>query len=247
MVKPVKKAAKTRRKTWFKIVAPKIFYNAELGESSVFDARELLGRKVSVNLMNLLRDPKRQNINVQFEINGIGKDKLTTEVVGFEIVPSAIKRVVRRAKVKIEDSKSYKTKEGNSIIIKTILIARAKIASSIRTSLRNSLDNYYKNYFLKQPYDAFLNELISKRLQKSIARDLSKIYPVVVVEIKKMKYFKQGAKSEEEVKIEKPAVEKPKKEAKPKKEEAPKKEEPKKEEKAKEEKKAEETPEKPKE
>jgi len=62
MAKPGRKG----KKKWVKIVAPQEFNNKELGESYVYDEKSLIGKKLQVNLMNVIGNPRKQNANLIF-------------------------------------------------------------------------------------------------------------------------------------------------------------------------------------
>ena len=53
MAKVRKKVLKTKKKFWFKIVAPKIFGERIIGESYVTESSLIKGKYVSVNLREL--------------------------------------------------------------------------------------------------------------------------------------------------------------------------------------------------
>jgi len=92
------------KKKWVQILAPKSFSHQLIGETYVYDSREALGRTVAVNLMALTKNPRRQGINVSFLITGQHEDKLTTDIIGFRIMPPVVKRMVRRGKDKMRVS-----------------------------------------------------------------------------------------------------------------------------------------------
>ena len=56
----------------------------------------MVGKSITQSLMNLTRDVKRQNININFKVVGVQNGKGVTYVIGYYMAQSAIKRLIRR-------------------------------------------------------------------------------------------------------------------------------------------------------
>ena len=101
--KRIKKASKIKKK-WHSIVAPKSFREQKIGETLIAEPEKAIGKTVPVNLLDLTGDMRKQNIIVKFIVTSVSGNKAQTEVTGFEMMPSFIKRMVRKGKKKIDDS-----------------------------------------------------------------------------------------------------------------------------------------------
>ena len=68
MAKAKKKVSKikVKKKIWYKVIAPKIFAQKEIGESYLSDPAKAVGRKLSVNLKELTGNIKSQNVYIGF-------------------------------------------------------------------------------------------------------------------------------------------------------------------------------------
>src|SRR3989339_814793 len=64
--KVTKAASKVKRKKWINVIAPKLFNNEIMGEIPVTEPKSLVGRCISVSLMGLIGDMKKQGTNVKF-------------------------------------------------------------------------------------------------------------------------------------------------------------------------------------
>src|SRR5262245_19272457 len=95
---------KVRKKKWVQIVAPKLFREVVIGEVPLYEAEQLKGRRMTVNMMTLTNNPKNQSISVKIIVSEIKEGKGHTELTGFETMPGSLKRIVRRGRTKIEDS-----------------------------------------------------------------------------------------------------------------------------------------------
>jgi ribosomal protein S3AE len=185
MAKAKKKAVKGAvKKKWVKIVAPKIFNSEFLGETYVYDTREAIGKPMKLNLMTLTKNPKKQGINVGFVVNGQHEDRLTTEITSFRMMPSVVRRMVRRGKEKIEDSFICTTMDKRKIRIKPFVVTRNKAKGSVTTSLRKMMKQFVVNSAAKSNYDSFVKAIVDSKLQREMNETLSKTFPLSRCEIR---------------------------------------------------------------
>ena len=215
------KAMQKAKKKWVKIVAPKIFNSEFLGETNVYDAREGIGKPLTVNLMTLTKNPKKQGINVGFVVNGQHENRLTTEITRFRMMPSVVRRMVRRGKEKIEDSFICTTMDKRKIRIKPFVVTRNKSKGSVTTALRKGMKQFVVNTAAKTNYEAFVKAIVDSKLQREMNEALSKTFPLSRCEIRWLILLsKEGAPKQEEKKEEaEPKQEEKKEEAAPKQEE----------------------------
>jgi len=210
--------AKIMKKEWYPILAPKIFQNTVLGETPVFEPGQMLGKGLTINLTNLTHDVKRQNININFEIVNVENGKGFTEVVGYNMVQSTIRRLVRKNIEKIDMSFSCKTSDNKNLRIKPLMITRSATTGSVAAKIRRNAQNFIVDYIGKISYDNFVNDLVSHKMQSYLRKDLSKIYPLRICEIRSMEIVdlekkkkaqseaKAGIKPESKPKMKKPEV-----------------------------------------
>ena len=56
------------KKKWYPIVAQGEFEKTKLGESFVHAAKDLMGKHLTLNLMALTNDPKKQGVSLTFKV-----------------------------------------------------------------------------------------------------------------------------------------------------------------------------------
>ena len=179
--------AKKKEKKWYEILASKQFNNITIGETVAYEDKNLIGRVVKANVGGLIRDPKLQNIRLSFKVNEIKENKAHTEIHGYSLVSSYIKRIVRAGRSKVDDSFLVKTKDDIKIRLKPLVLTRYKTQRSVLRALRKLVEKDFKEYIQKESYDKFVSDLVSKKLQRDLKRKLCKIYPVGMVEVRIMK------------------------------------------------------------
>lgn len=173
-----KASKKIKKKRWFLVLAPQIFGERVLGESYVMDPTSLVGKSLSVNLMNITGDPKKQNTNAKFEILKVADAKGITELQAFEAIPSSLRRIVRRDRDKITHSFLCITADKRIVRVKPLIITHSKTHNSAKSEIRKKA----KEMFIKEIYNLSLENMfksiITYDMQRRIKAVLSKIYPV---------------------------------------------------------------------
>jgi len=180
---------KWRKKKYFTVLAPKVFNERELGQSIAYDAAALEGRPVRTNLMMLTGNIKKQNIAITFRINKVQGDTAYTRVHQYHVMPSAIKRKVRRDRDRVDDSFQCVTRDNKVIRIKPLVVTRVKTSRSVKAAVRSAMLQYMIDYIRKMDYDTLIGELIIDKFQKNISRALVKIIPIKIVDIRIMKFI----------------------------------------------------------
>ncbi|HLC60077.1 MAG TPA: hypothetical protein VJJ52_01465 [Candidatus Nanoarchaeia archaeon] len=176
--------SKLKKKQWYNIFAPQQFENTLIGETLVADPRSMLGKTLSHNLMNLTSDPKRQNINIRFKVVEVDGDKGKTKIIGYEIIPSSVKRFVRRNSEKMDLSFACETADGVTLRVKPLVITKADVKGSIAAKMRNSIVQHLIKTIKKMNYNDVLNEVITHKMQASVKEVFNKMYPLKVCEIR---------------------------------------------------------------
>jgi small subunit ribosomal protein S3Ae len=190
MAKPATaKAVVIKKKRWVAIHAPKLFNEQVIGESFVGDPQELVGRNVTVSLMILTGDPQKQTTNVSFKITGAKENSVTTELIGYQIIPSAAKKLMRRSREKIEDSFIVETSDKKLIRVKPLIVTRGRTTGSVMASMQKLQRAYIAKMISKMDFENFVREVVQKKLQHGLAQLLRRLYPVGACEIRMLEFI----------------------------------------------------------
>ncbi len=173
-----------KKKLWFQIFAPDIFGKAAIGETLVEDSKHMLGKTIQLSLMNLTGDMKKQNVNITFAIDSIEEGKGQCKLIAYEIVPTSIKRLVRRGRMRIDTSFVCQTKDGLKVRVKPFLLTSHETNRSVLTGIRKYATAFIATYFSKYDYDAVLKDIISGKLQAGIKEAVHNVYPIKISEIR---------------------------------------------------------------
>lgn len=175
-----------KKKKWFNITSPKLFEDQVIGECYLETPEQGIGKKLVISLMTITGDPQKQNITLKFEIKKVNDSTLLADLIGYYIIPSAIRKMMRRSKSKIEDSFVLKTSDNVNVRIKTIFITKARSKGSVYAALQKAGREFFAKNVVKYSFEELINEVASKKIQIGVSSTLKKIHPLGVCEIKQL-------------------------------------------------------------
>ncbi len=183
MAKKFKKKVQVKKKRWIKIVSPD---GKDLGETYVEDAETIIGKRVKANLMTYSGSPRTRRYNVKFIVTSVDSDKANTKLYGYETQTTAIKSSVRKGCDRVDHRVVIKTKNNEKIIMKPLILTKSNVSAAIRTAIREVFDKFIVEKAKTCSADQLLSDVIAQKLQRDVKKDLSKVYPIKNINIKKM-------------------------------------------------------------
>ncbi|SRR3989344_7120353 len=180
--------AKVQNKVWCEVLASKHFNSVPMGETPCFEPAKLVGRALTVSYATITNDMKRQHIKLNFLIDNVADNKAMTNLIGYSMSPSYLKRLIKRSADKIDESFTVTTKDNVVLRIKPSIYLRNKTKTSVLKALRNMLKDDLKKIALENEYDNLVSSVLNYELQKSVKSDLKKVHPIASVEVR---FFKK--------------------------------------------------------
>ena len=184
MAKQSKAAVIVKKKVWLPIIVPALFNNQPIGEMYIDEEAQPVGRRVTVSCMTLLGDPQRQNVHISFTISKVENKQLLTQMHGYSIAATAVRKMMRRARDRIDDSFACKTQDGIAVRVKPVLITRAHSKGSVLASIRKQLRLSVVRGIAKLTFLDFMRDLVAHKFQREMQDSLRKIYPLQVCELR---------------------------------------------------------------
>ncbi len=203
-----RQALKAVKKKWFPVCASKEFDEKIIGESLVAGPSDLVGRIISVNLMTLTDDIKQQSVYLKFKVISADSEKATADLIAVELIPAAVRRLVRRGCNRIDVSYVCETADGRKARLKPFLVTKALGRGAVVAKLRKELMRYIASEVKKVSFEELVRMIISNRLQTSAKSSLKKIYPIRSCEIKWAGIVSKGKVAQQQAAKELPAEEK---------------------------------------
>jgi small subunit ribosomal protein S3Ae len=190
---------KIKKKHWAQILAPKSFDSIILGESFIGEKEELLNKSMTVNLMTLTDDPRKQGYNIRFDVKDVRDGKGHTQVIGMEMSPSAVKRLIRRGRDKIDDSIVVRIGGGRLIRAKPVLVTSTKASKAAQTEIRLIVRKRLRDLYAKMRFDDIVKDIIDMRTQRLLKDVTSKTHPIKSADVREIVILAQDRKMTEEM------------------------------------------------
>ncbi|MFA6530165.1 MAG: hypothetical protein WCT31_00400 [Candidatus Micrarchaeia archaeon] len=185
--KKTKVVDKWKAKTWYSVLAPALFENKEIAEIVASEDKKLVDRIVKVSMMEATGTGSQNAIftTLKFRITEVKGTNAHTRIIGYEIMPTYLKTLIRRNKSLIQSSVPVKTKEDGIVLVKVIAITASKVSQNTKKNLRNALVEEVKKSTDGMTYDQLMQEIIYGRLTSKLFGRLKAITPMKRVEVRK--------------------------------------------------------------
>ena len=183
---------KWKAKEWYKIHAPKMFNEAEIGDTPSADPEYVIGRTVEVTVQDLTGDFSKMHIKLKFKVNATEGTDAKTVFVGHDLTSDYVRRLTRRRKTKTDHVVDFYTKDGFKYRIKTMSIADRRIQSSQEEGMRAILTETLVNMGKEMTLSEIVKAIISGNLSRDLAKACHVIIPIKRIEVRKSEVLEFG-------------------------------------------------------
>ncbi len=214
---------KWKAKEWYKIHAPRMFNEVEIGDTPAIEVETLYGRTVDVTVQELTGDFSKQHIKMRFQITGVDGHDAKTSFIGHELTSDYVRRLTRRKKTKTDHVVDVETKDGYVLRIKTMSIADKRIQSSQEEGMRRCIADALNEMGKENDLSNMIKLIVSGDMGRNVAKACHVVIPIKRIEIRKSEVLSNGEGEPESIMD---IFAKPEVEETPAEEEAPAEEEP---------------------
>jgi small subunit ribosomal protein S3Ae len=177
---------KKKKKIWLNILAPSIFDNKKVGETLAEEPENVVGRVVEVYLFNLTLNPKHQEAKLILKIDEVRGEDALTKVVGYELINTYVKRLVKKRTDRVDISEIFITKDKEVLRIKPMVITASNTTYSVRKAIRYKMSEFLKEKISNSTYEGLLKELVSGKLEKDLFDYVKPVMPLKYAKIRKI-------------------------------------------------------------
>src|SRR3989344_5437234 len=167
---------KSIKKKFFNVVLPLTSAKVCIYGSS---AEEMEGKVVRIDMTRSLRG---KNLELRARVknnNGV----LEGTPISLEIMPSYIRRSIRKGTDYIEDSFETECKDAK-LRIKPFMIARKRVSRAVRNALRENARKHIESHSKARTAEEIFSEITSGKVQRDLSIKLKKVYPLAMCEIR---------------------------------------------------------------
>ena len=188
-----KQRDKWRAKRWFTVRAPRNPWSyRNIGETIAEEDSMLTGRVYEMMQNELDGDFSKMHVKVKFQItHTIGSDAIT-EFIGHEVAKDHIRRQVRRARSKVDDTVDVVTEDGFYIRIKPIIITHRTAKSSQKQEMRARTRDAILKMGATSTWVSIQKSIMDGTLENAIKDSISSIHPVRAVMLRKSQLIQSG-------------------------------------------------------
>lgn len=115
--------------------------------------------------------------------------KLTATFISFKVLPSYIRRMMRKNISWIEDSFTCQSKDAK-LTVKPFMITKKRVHRSVRKQLRDQAKDFITKFAAENEAERVFDAALKGSLQKEISSMLRKVYPLAFCEIRVLKMQK---------------------------------------------------------
>ena len=192
---------KWKAKEWYKLYAPRMFNQVELGETPSADPASLIGRNIEVTVHELTGDFSKMHIKMRFNVSDVNGFEAHTAFIGHELTSDYVRRLTRRKRTKTDHVVDVRTKDNFVVRIKPMSITEQRIQAAQETAVRNILTETLTTMAADMSISDLVKSIISGDLSRDLSNAVKVIIPIKRIEIRNSEVIKAGTPDENELSI----------------------------------------------
>jgi small subunit ribosomal protein S3Ae len=205
-VKKAKTAArkvkdKWKAKEWYKLYAPRMFNQVELGETPSSEPSALMGRNTEVTVHELTGDFSKMHIKIRFSVSDIRGLEAHTSFVGHDLTSDYVRRLTRRKRTKTDHVVDVRTKDGFLLRVKPMSITEQRIQAAQETAIRNIMDKTLTDLAANMTVSEMVKSIITGDMSKELSNAAKVIIPIKRIEVRKSEVLEVGTAAADEPSI----------------------------------------------
>jgi len=182
---------KWRSKTWYTVIAPPYFGNAELGTIPADEPEKVIGRVIDSTLYEVTNDFAHQYLKIYFQITSVDGKTAKTTFKGHEYSRDYLRSLIRRRTTKVDNILDVTTKDGYKVRIAICAFTLSRIRTSQEKSIRAIMEKIAKEKSSNLTFDQFVQEMVLGKIASDIYNEAKKIAPLRHVGVRKSKLIMQ--------------------------------------------------------
>ncbi|MCL2143616.1 MAG: 30S ribosomal protein S3ae [Methanomassiliicoccaceae archaeon] len=183
---------KWKAKEWYKVLAPRMFSEIEIGETPSADPEYLVGRTAEVTVHDLTGDFSKMHIKLRFRIANIDGHNAKTAFIGHDLTSDYVRRLTRRKKTKTDHVTDVVTKDNFTIRIKPMSIAEKRIQTAQEQAMRQIMGETLVKMGTEMSLSEIVKTIVSGEMAKELARACRCVIPVKRIEIRRSEVLAAG-------------------------------------------------------
>ncbi|MEK6894568.1 MAG: hypothetical protein AABX10_03830 [Nanoarchaeota archaeon] len=169
-------AKKIVKKKFFEVPVPLTSTKVKLYAIS---PEEIDNKIVTLDMTKTL---KGKNLELKAKVSS-KEGKIESELISMVLIPSYIRRTMRRGIDYVEDSFKTSCKD-SELLIKPFMITRNHVSRAVRREIRNTARKFIEGHARIKSSRELFSEVMINKLQKAVSLKVKKVYPLAFCEIR---------------------------------------------------------------
>ena len=178
------------KKKFFEVPVPLTAAKVKL---YAINAEELDNKIITLDMTKSL---KGKNVELKARVSH-KEGKTESELISLVLLPSYIRRIMRRGIDYVEDSFKTSCKDAE-MIIKPFMITRNHVSRTVRKEIRNTARKFIESHARIKNSRELFSEIMTNKLQKAISLKVKKVYPLAFCEIRWIEIIGPAKKDKED-------------------------------------------------
>jgi len=176
---------KRKSKMWYKIIAPKILNEINVGEIlGPSESEGLIGRKISLPLSEISKELLKYYIKMTLRIKEIKGEQAYTDIVAYELTKPYLSRIIKRKGSRVDLIRDIKLKDNKPVRIKGLLMTAFRTTNKQRKAVYHAFEEELEKFVIDKDFEALISLFISGKPQKEMISHIKKVYPVKFLDIR---------------------------------------------------------------
>jgi ribosomal protein S3AE len=182
-------AKKIVKKKFFEVPVPLTAARVKLYATN---QEELTNKIITLDMTKSL---KGKNLELKAKVSN-KEGKLDSEIISLVLIPSYIRRTMRRGIDYVEDSFKTSCKD-SELLIKPFMITRNHVSRQVRKEIRNAARKFIESHARIKNSRELFSEIMTNKLQKAVSLKVKKVYPLAFCEIRWIEIVGPAKKTKE--------------------------------------------------
>lgn len=173
------------QKNWYEVQAPDIFSVDTVAETPAERDSQVVGRKVSESLTDIMDEADKYYVDVSFRVTDVEGNKAFSEIYGMECSSEFVSRMIRKRSDRLDLVRDVTTKDDRQVRVKIVGATVKKTSSETLNQVRKDITETLEERADEQDYNEFMENILLDNLQEEIRDKANKIYPFRELEVRK--------------------------------------------------------------
>jgi small subunit ribosomal protein S3Ae len=186
-----------KAKEWYKVYAPRMFNQVQLGETPSADPSSLKGRIIEATVHDLTGDFSKMHVKLKFQVTEINGFDAHTVLIGQDLTSDYIRRLTRRKRTKTDHVIDIRTKDGYLVRVKPMSITEKRIQASQETAVRTLMTKDLQTLGAEMTISDIIRSVISGEMAKRLSNVSKVVVPIKRIEIRKTEILEMGSEPQD--------------------------------------------------